>query len=73
MISLNAKNEIKKSLTVHATDSFDFDKIRETMLSVSSKLANLSESLIIHALLRHCMSVGSRVFSKDKKVQGFPN
>lgn len=69
MISLNAKNEIKKSLSFHATDSFDFDKVRETMLSVSSKLTILSESLMVHALLRHCMSVGSRVFAKDKKVQ----
>ena len=69
MVSLKTQNEIKKRLSARATDGFDFDKTRETMVSVSSKLVNFSESLMAHALIRHCMSVGARVFSKDKKVQ----
>lgn len=69
MISLKTQNDIKKSLSNRKSVNFDLDRTRGNMLSVSTKLLNFSESLMMQALLRHCMSVASRVFSLDKDVQ----
>ena len=69
MISVKVQNEIKKSIRARSARGFDFDQTRKTMISVSFKILHLSESLMVHALIRHCMSVASRTFSSDKKVQ----
>ncbi len=69
MLSLETQKKIKKSLSTIATERFDYDQTRETMQSVSSKLLRLSESVMVQALVRHCMSLASRVHSKDRRVQ----
>lgn len=73
MLSLKNQNEIKKHLIARAAVEFDFDQTRKTMVSVSLKILNFSESLMVQSLIRHCMSIASRVFSKDKKIRALAN
>lgn len=69
MVTLEIHNDINKYLLNKVNVIPDYNQVAECMRSVSSKLLILSEEKEINPLIRHCISIGSRFFTSEKKVK----